>query len=568
MSVSLNRAVWRSFLKCNRDIFTRSRHKNDKELFLPPMKLIKSSIKIKYNTNILGFLTWFLIGVGITFLFYRPFEQPIQSDRAYLMYVAQVVFRGDSLYTATSYGYTPLGTLIVGFFMKLGKYFSLDSIESARVIGILLYGSICGSTFLLAKSMFKDEISPRISCILLTGFAFLPIFAGMNAEPKLWVLFFSTLGFLFFSEKRLFLAGLSFSAGAMCWQVSVISILPCLIMLPWKNEGLLIKFRDFSLGVATATIPVLLYLTFTNGWSDFWYQCVVQRFLSEGGSLGGSPFRWIALSVYPYFFTEPLHFVFGFLGFLILAIRLLFRNGSKLFKSLGTRNSWFLVIYSIVWALFNAIAFNEGIDLLPLIPAIIVFGTFFINHILILIKNRIAFFLLVLFFLLYNYSDACIYSLPYKFYEQEKLIKDLRDNYEKPFVVRFEEYYTILEEPMPSKFIRFDGFEDAMISRGINTCEKLKKSIITQDYNCIIEVNRSKRTKSDYTNIVLDIVHKLTGIRKRELISEGSDCANYLKESLTNESEIGNFKMKLQGVPFGEHFYVEDYYSIFNISLK
>ena len=164
---------------------------------------------------IYGFLLWFCISIILSAIFYDPFNQPIRGDRAYLMYMSQEVYRGNAIYSSTTFGYTPLSTLAVGYLMKFGALFGLNTIATARIVGLALYGFISGTIFILLAKLFKDNFAPTLGAILFIGFGFIQIIAGVSAEPKIFVLAFTNLGMIFLIQRKWLLVGLFFSAAAM-----------------------------------------------------------------------------------------------------------------------------------------------------------------------------------------------------------------------------------------------------------------------------------------------------------------------------------------------------------------
>lgn len=519
-----------------------------------------------YPKDIIGFAFWFLMGIAITLVFYKPFEQPIHFDRAYLIYMSQVVFRGDPLYATTTYGYTPLGTILVGIFMKLGEVLSLNTIESARVIGILLFGSICGSFYVLCKSIFTSRIAPIVACVFFTGFGYLSILSGINAEPKLWVLFFSILGVFYFNKENWFLTGVCFSAAAMCWQVAVLSLFACMILLPWGSTRFYSNFIKLSLGVLFGTLPILVYLSITNGWMDFWFQTVVRKLTVEGKSVGESPTNWILRGIYPFFLLEPLHFIFSLIGFLFTSV-LLFLNKWELTKHFrSVRIAKFLLVYTLIWAIFNSLEFQSSVDLFPLIPIVVIFCTYFIMSIKLNGLKKPTLIALGSALVVYNYFDAFLYDLPFTYSEQKQIIQDVSREHGKAFVIGFEEYYTILEKPMPTKLMRYAPYEDYLIARKENGCEEVKLFLHQGEFDQIIEINRNKRKRSYHAQKVVGTMQNIFNMKDRKW--KRSECSHYLIQTLTDAKESDYFKMKMQSVPLGLYFYTEEHYSIFEIQRR
>lgn len=524
---------------------------------------IKTISDLYYNKTNIGFVFWFLFGILITFIGYKPFDQPILMDRAYLLHMSQVVYRGDALYNTTPFGYTPFSTILVGLFMKLGSIFSLNTIESARILGLVLYGTISGSIFILSKTLFNTKKGVLIACFLFCGLGYIQILSGINAEPKLWVLLFSIFGIYFFNKERWFLVGLFFSLGAMSWHVAVISLFACAFMLLWKPKTFIRSLAKLFFGVFVGVLPVLFYLLITNGWMDFWNQAVVRKLVVEGAEVGESPFLWVKSGLYPCFILEPLHFVFGGIGF-VMGLYYFLKYKEVISKIPFSKNTFlFLVFYSLFWILFNSIDFQTAVDLLTLIPPIIIFGTYFLICVVEKLQSKYLY-IVGLIFITYNFFDAFMYKLPYTFSEQVKTIEDLQKQYKRLFVIGFEEYYTILEKPMPTKFMRYASYEDHMIENFENGCTGIVQFIANNEFDAIIEYDSSRRGRSKPDEWIKNVLKRDSDIKiNTERVR--SSCASQIIENLTSSNETKSFSLKNQKVPLSDCFYEYRYYSIFSI---
>ncbi len=520
----------------------------------------KLSTLLNKKVNI-GFVFWFLFGMLFIIIFYKPFEQPVLFDRAYLLYMSQVVFRGDPLYTATTFGYTPWSTILVGYFMKLGNILTLDTIQSARILGILLYSTLSGSIYVLCKGIFTDKKATLVACILFCGLGYLSALSGVNAEPKLWVLLFSVFGIHFFNKKKWFLVGIFFSFAAMSWHVAVISLFACGVMLFCNYRQFLPMLYRLLLGVFVGILPVLFYLYVTNGWLDFWNQAVLRKLLIEGKTLGESPFIWLLEGIYPCFILEILHFLFALFGIMIgvyVFVKKKIRD-QDVFKDQQTL--LFLIVYCILWSVFNSFEFQADNDLLPLIPPIIIFSTYFLLVVLKKVhpqKYVIAIFTVLL--ICYSFFDAIIYDIPYTFSEQRTTIDRLKKRYDKPFVIGFEEYYVLQEEPMPTKFMRFQSYEDHMIENSIG-CQKVEE-MLQQQFSSIIQFNDSKYVRSASLQELLNLLEKSNYYIREN--NKGA-CASHILENYTSSKAIDSFSIKYQSIPLGKDYYNIKYYSVYDV---
>jgi len=494
----------------------------------------KKLANLLYKKTNIAFIFWFLAGILITLIFYKPFEQPLLLDRAYLVYMSQVIFRGDSLYSATTFGYTPLSTILIGLFMKVGAIFSINTIESARIAGILLYGLICGSFFLVYKSLFNNKWAPFIGMALFCGLGYFQILSGVNAEPKLWVFAFSILGLYYFIKNKWLLVGLFFSAATMCWHVSILSLFACAIMLPWNSKNLTSSLFKLLLGIFLATIPVLIYLLVTNGWMDFWNQAILRKIVVESTALAESPFKWLYRGIYPFFILESFHFIFGFAGFIVILLFLYKKKELLFFKN--QRTVIFLVVYTILWSVFNSMEFQGPPDMIPILLPILIFATFFILMIKQKVKSNSATIVLAISFIIYNYYDAFLYDLPFTYKQQKELIYGLKEKYNNPFVIGFEEFYTVLEIPLLTKYMRFASYEDHLIEKSKNGCEGIENLLRKQKIGYIIKRNNNE-----------------------------GECASSIINNITSSKEYDYFTVKVQRIPLGDYFYINNYYSILQI---
>lgn len=510
-----------------------------------------------------AFLIWMLAALLLIILFYQPFEQPIQFDRAYLVYMAQLVARGDYLYSASSYGYTPLGSLLSGAVMALGKPAGFSSLAMSSITGIGLYMLSGGAFYLLARGIFKKQSTALLAGILWLSLGYLPILSGVGAEPKLWVLFFSILGLLAFHHKRFLGTGLFFSLAAMCWQVAVFSLFAVFLCLPWRSKKLKKSIFHLFFGVFLGTLPALIYMFWTNGWWDFWQQGVLRKLAFEGDQLGEFLLSWLPKAVYPYFIPDLLHFLGALFGFgLILGRNLFFTKGAHtFFSSPETRR--FLIVYTGVWSSFNSLEFQSSVDLFPLLPVLILFSALFFDWIAQSIKIKalkMGYFLLIV---IYGFIDAYFYELPYTFSEQKARVEALDRHFGKALVIWFEEYYVLLERPAPTNIIQYGVYEDFLIDQYPGFCDQTENKLILENFGQLIEVQKTKRRRSPAAQAFLDRY----GFIKidRPLTLQRGKCAEQLIQNLSKGEPHHYFEEIIPSIPWGKDFYTIEIYAVYLI---
>lgn len=521
------------------------------------MNRIRKLPNLSYENTNIGFVFWFIAGLLLTIICYHPFNQPILFDRAYLLHMSQVVYRGDGLYEATTFGYTPISTLVVGFFMKLGSIFSMDTITSARVFGLLMYGTLCGSFFILVKSLFNSKWPTWIACTLFCGLGYIQLLSSVNAEPKIWVMLFSIWGIYFYKKQNWLLVGLVLSLAAMSWHVSVISLVAAAVMLPWRSDRFVKCALKLALGVFIGTLPVILYLAVTDSWVEFWNQAVLRKLIVEASTAGESPLQWIREGIYPYFILEPLHFVFAVFGFVLACYAMIKR---RIKSSIDISLLKFVMVYTLIWVLFNSYDFQTCVDMLPLIPAIVIFATYFLITVIRKPSRPVVVYVLGVVFIGYNFLDALMYKVAFAYTQQKAVMKEILDKHGDPFAVGFEEYYTILEKPMPTKFMRYAYYEDHMIEQNPDGFKGITKQITTGGYGTIVEYDKNKRVRSDASKKLFQY------FPDRDQRKFGrSKCTTYLIDELTNNQAIDSFQMRVQTIPWSDKFYIDEYYSVFGV---
>lgn len=496
---------------------------------------------------------WFIFPILLLIVCYGPFEQPIFFDRSYLLYMSQVVFRGDPLYAHTTFGYTPLSTLIVGYVMKFGSLFSLTTVESARIFGILFYGCTASAFYCLAKALYNQASAIIISCLLFTGLDYIAILSGINAEPKLWVLLFSILGLLYFHQNKWLLCGLSFSIAAMCWHVAVVSLFACGLTLLLLRKDIFTRFKWLLTGVLLGTLPVLFYLLFTDQWLDFWQQAVVRKINLEGDTLGESPFYWLVLGIYPWFTTELPHFALAAIGFFILAFSA--TKGKQYLPCFTQKQAsiLFLFVYTLLWSVFNSMEFQSNVDLFPLIPTFVIFAGYAVM--LVLKKaGKIKYAIVLGILIVYNYYNAVIYKQSSQFSEQLSNYKKMDEQYGHALAIGFSSYYVVLEKPAPTKYVNFYHHISSKTD-----CKALVEAMKKNRVSYIIDIDRQLRKRSRYTQNLFDFF----GLNDTKL--SRTYCATEVLNSKNIRKEKAHFEINTQSILLSDLFHVTEKYFVYKI---
>ena len=133
---------------------------------------------------------------------YGIWEHPIYGDRAYLIYQGQSVLRGESIYAGSFLGYPPVGPLLSGAAMWVGRWFDLPSYLAPRFAGLLVGAANPVLLYWVTRRATGSAAAGGIAALTLTAFAEYGGFSVSNLEPKALVVLFWLLASLSLQQRR------------------------------------------------------------------------------------------------------------------------------------------------------------------------------------------------------------------------------------------------------------------------------------------------------------------------------------------------------------------------------
>ncbi len=204
-------------------------------------------------------------------------EQPIVGDRAYFVYLAQAVLRGDAIYSVSFFGYPPLAPLISAAAMGLGGLFDLPSHLAPRLLAVPVFASSTMLAFAVARAATGRVWAGAVAALFLMGMSRLAEVSAATLEPKLLVVFFTLLAQRALQQRRWMLAAAASVLGAGCWHPAglvCLAVLAVVVYAEWPRPARPL-LRDCALGAALGAFPSLLYLGVSGGVWDFWQRAVV-----------------------------------------------------------------------------------------------------------------------------------------------------------------------------------------------------------------------------------------------------------------------------------------------------
>lgn len=420
-----------------------------------------------------------LLGLFVLGL-HRPFDLPLTGDRAYLLYVSQVAYFTGDIYGNSGFGYTPLGPLIAAvFFAGAGLVTDSSTLVLARLAGMACWLACLLGVLLIGRRFFASTVEPVLMALIFAGFAVVPMMSASNLEPKMLVLLFEILALASAYRGRWLLAGFAVACAAMCWQPAIV-VLPALglfLLFDARPQWLAAAWR-FAMGIVLGTLPVIVYLTLSGGWSAFWQQAILRKLEQEGAVVLEQPLHWLSSGLFPRLLSERWIFIAAGVGLtvfvLVTVLGALQRTGRPV-----ARHAVLMLLFTLAWAGFNAMEFQSVPDLIPFLPAVCYWPAYLVWTLRAPAKREVsapgsattfrAVLGLGLALGLGTYALLDVPRAPPKFtladQRQELVPLDALDA--APMVLDFEEYHALNELLLPTKFIRFNRYDDYLIEQTV-----------------------------------------------------------------------------------------------------
>ncbi len=402
-------------------------------------------------------------------------KQAIQHDCAYLMYMGQVVFRGDALYSSTTFGYTPYGPMLSAFTMHIGQLFGFKTYLAPRYFSLIVAALNSCLLYLIARNISRSSRMGIFAGLTLSGFGYLAILSISSLEPKLMVVTCMLLAMHALQQHRWLVAGAASAAAAMFWQPALI-ITPAIatMLILFDSAALLKRLARFCAGYFLGLLPAIIYLTSTQDWSNFYFQAIVRKALTDLPNAADAPISWLgdALTIY---YTEVFVFVFALAGFIYCIIRLLILSKASRNELLINGGYGAVILLTLLWSLFNSIEFDGGQDLVPILPLLAFWFAYLLDELLrrgrhiapryAKAKKAVTAAVLTLVGG-YLYFDAMSYKPTYTLSAQYETLNNCIDSANPPprfLSFNAEEFYVLTEQRAPLRYTQLGRWIELLI---------------------------------------------------------------------------------------------------------
>lgn len=401
-------------------------------------------------------------------LHHLALRQPITDDRAYLLYMAQAVFRGDSLYGSTTFGYPPYSALLVSFVMWIGSLFDLPTYLSPRYASLLVGPLNAFLIYAVARRAFGSRLTGLFAGLMLIGFQFANAFDATSLEPKTLVISCILCAVLAVQREKWLWAGIAAAVAGMIWQPAIVVCLSILVpLLATRHRSFRVLGR-FAGGVVLGTLPALIYPIMQGDWRDFITLVIVRKMALNLPGAGNDIFEWTS-ELFSGAQSELIVLLLAFAGFTLYVGRRIAdgRNGARYrFPHDGG-----LVSVTIGWIIMNSIDCDGEVDLIPFLPMLAIFGAYGYQELLHVtartFQPRNTVWIAVVLLVVYLFEDefrrrSLTFTLP----DQEAMVRTVleSDSDRENFVaLDAEEFYVLADRAAPIRYTRADKWVEQLI---------------------------------------------------------------------------------------------------------
>lgn len=429
-----------------------------------------------YSSTALHLIAVFIVAVW-AHLQYQIDEQPILIDRAYMLYMAQVVYQGDALYSTTTFGYPPYGPMLSALAMHGGRVFGLESYLAPRYASLVVAALNACLLYLLAFNVTRKRSLSLLAGLSLSGFGAMGILVVSSLEAKLLLTSCMLLAGYSLLRQRWLLSGATSAAAMMFWQPAGIIIAAIAIAL-WfhKDTSRRQRCTRFALGLILGLLPAILYLSILQQWDSFYYQAIIRKALTNLPGAGQAPLSWLG-DVITIYQTETLVFAAAFAGFAWFGLRMAKHSPKERQETLFRDGYAVFALLTLAWALFNTIEFDGGPDLLPMLPLFAFWCAYFVHSGMTVISKtalcervpalkRIAPAVAIFLLTVYLFADSISYRPAYTLAEQRQTVNAHLDEIgaRADFVAfNAEEYYVLSESRSPLRYTQLGKWVDRII---------------------------------------------------------------------------------------------------------
>jgi len=317
------------------------------------------------SLGVIGIIVWSLYGV---------FEFPLNNDMGIYLYGGKELLEGNIPYVAVFDVKPPLTFIVSAFgLLFLNSTFQLSPILVSRIVMLLFGAGTIFFVYLLVYHLLKNRTYAILTGIILISFTGMG-WAAISGRPKTLMVFFSISCLYMLIRKKWLISGILGSLSALAWQPGALLPLVVILYSLTDKQNRKEQLLKSIIGAALPFIVVILFFYIMGGLNEFINQSLLFIITFKGSLHWGfqRATTTFTYSIFYYYGTEILFFILAILGFIIFS----YKNRKIL---INLKNPLpFIYLFFIPLGFYSLYDFQGLWDLVPLLPFIALFASYFL----------------------------------------------------------------------------------------------------------------------------------------------------------------------------------------------
>jgi DolP-mannose mannosyltransferase len=320
----------------------------------------------------------FIFGATLM-LAHRPWRQMEVGDSAIYDYIAQAILRGQMPYRDVIDPKAPASMYLSAAAMAAGKLIHIRDVYAVRGLHVLLVGWLAMMTYLVAEAYLHNRVAAIIAGLVPL---MRPDFATMmtqGTQPKLSMLAFGMTALLFIAKNRPFWAGFASMLACLCWQPGLMFTGAAVLIFSryltnWRDHRALKVMAGAA--VPLAVTALYFYLRGALGAMVEWTLIFPYSVFAPHGERSlAAAFGHLWKVTWRVFEWDVVLVAMSVIGLLMFAVERL-RAKRRWRESLRSPELFkdAVLMPPVVYLLFCLVNMQGGVDLIPFLPFVGIFG--------------------------------------------------------------------------------------------------------------------------------------------------------------------------------------------------
>ncbi|MEE9606161.1 MAG: hypothetical protein V3U03_00370, partial [Myxococcota bacterium] len=398
--------------------------------------------------------------------------------------------------------YPPLPMLVSAASMWLGSGFDVPTYLAPRYAGMLVAVlSVC-ALYGVTRWATASATAGFLAGLVMIGFSQFAAASISNLEPKMLVAFFMLLAGAALQRRRWWAAGVASALAATCyWPALLVGVAAFVVSVRGGRRRRIHGVREFAAGALLGVLPVVIYLTATDAWADFWQRVeMVAALRTVGARL--QPLAWLGV-IDRHAANERVFYAAAAIGFSAFAIRSLRGGPAAGFRAWLHPRLAGVPVATALWIAYACVDSQGGPDLLPLQPLVAFWAAWGASRLIgLMVSYRRAVgwrasgaqLALLLFAAVgvataaYGFGDAFLYRPAMTLRQQEDFVRDLTARAGTPDRVwsfSAEEVYVLAERraPLPPRIALYTPFLSLVRPGG---CGEIVREVVDSNPGAVV----------------------------------------------------------------------------------